>query len=259
MFNKSLNRSLEKSLVKHADTIQYLKIGWAPITRFLSHLTNLLRFEIYYIYFVRWSDLNYFENLSLPVLKTLKLVQVPTKILTNLIENTKGTLSEINVFCDSIVIIQAIYQNCPNLKYHLKLILVDDFKKLASEFESLLINCQLLDGLIIEIKDDKFNEFKWDEFFLTLAKSSPISLFKFKFNFFNFYNTIKLKDIKLFLDNWKDRNPILLKVCYSNNCNMTMKQQLQDLIENYKEIIRKYSFKYHPYTYDDDFEWVTSE
>jgi hypothetical protein len=257
MLNESFHKSLEESLIKHADTIQYLKIGWAPITKFLSYLTNLLRFEIYYIDFIKWNNLNYFENFSLPVLKTLKLVQVPTKILTNLIENTKETLSEINVCYDSVVIIQAIYQNCPNLKY-LKLTLIANFNTLISEFESLLANCQLLDGLILEIDEDINNEFKWDEFFLILAKSSPINLFKFKFNF---YNTIKLNDIKLFFDNWKDRNFILLSVGYSNYCNMHLRQQLQELIENYKAkgIVKKYSIKYCSYSFDDDFEWTTFE
>ena len=43
---------------------------------------------------LNWSD---FENVSLPVLKVLKVEWVPDKSLARLIENTKGYLAEINI------------------------------------------------------------------------------------------------------------------------------------------------------------------
>ncbi|CAB5185802.1 unnamed protein product [Rhizophagus irregularis] len=157
--------------------------------------------EFYFIDgYIKWNDSNYFENLSLPVLKFLKVAKVPSKVLAKLIENTKETLSEISTFYDDKILIKTIYQNCPNLKY-LKLTIFSNFNTLNSEIENLLINCKLLNGLIIEIDEDKNNEFNWDEFFKILIKSSSNNLFKFKFCFY--HNTIKLEDIKLFLDNWK--------------------------------------------------------
>src|SRR5204863_3398579 len=122
------------------------------------------------------------ENLSLPVLKILKAQLVPSKILANLIEHTKGYLTEISIHlqydADNNRLIQAIYQNsAENLKY-LKIRLTDD---IISEFESLLINCQNLNGLVIITGREKFD---WDILFETLTKSSPTSLFKFKFHFY---------------------------------------------------------------------------
>ena len=76
---------------------------------------------------------------------------------------------------------------------------------LISVFENLLINCQFLNGLIIET----FDFVGKCKLFEILTKSSPISLFKFKF--FS-YRTIKLEYLKLFFDNCKNRNPILLKL-----------------------------------------------
>jgi hypothetical protein len=152
-----------------------------------------------------------FENLSLPNLKTLKTKDVPSKSLTNLIENTKGKLTEINAYykdChNSKTFIQAIYQNCPNL-IHLKLILNNDLDLIISEFESLLINCQFLNELIIIGMHNNNEIFSWDKLFKVLVKSSPISLLKFKFSSIS---SVKLEDLILFFDNWKNRDPMLLK------------------------------------------------
>src|SRR6266496_3742757 len=87
-------KSLEESLIKHADTIKHLEMRWKPITRILSYLVNLLSLEIN---MTNWNEFNNLENLSLPILKILKAQEVPFRILTNLIENTKGHLSEISV------------------------------------------------------------------------------------------------------------------------------------------------------------------
>src|SRR5581483_1168706 len=92
----------------------------------------------------------------------------------------------------------------------------------TSEFENLLINCQLLTGLVIDIVYDFNNAFSWDKFFEILTKSSPISLFKFRFSS---SKIIKLEYLQSFFDNWKDRNPLLLEVSSKNY----MKQQLEDL------------------------------
>ncbi|CAB5387798.1 unnamed protein product [Rhizophagus irregularis] len=254
--DESIYKTLEESLIKHADTIQHLKIGWKPITRFLSHFTNLLSLEFYFIDgYIKWNDVKYFENLSLPVLKFLKVAKVPSKVLAKLIENTKETLSEISAFYDDKILIKTIYQNCPNLKY-LNLTIFSNFNTLNSEIENLLINCKLLNGLIIEIDEDKNNEFNWDEFFKILTKSSSNNLFKFKFCFY--HNTIKLENIKLFLDNWKDRNSLLLKLYIGNYYfKVKFKHQLENLIKDYKKkgIVRNYSIDFQSYSHIDEFEW----
>jgi hypothetical protein len=53
--NESFKKSLEESLIKHADTIQYLKIDWNPITGILSHLKNSLSLEIKVPYDINWK------------------------------------------------------------------------------------------------------------------------------------------------------------------------------------------------------------
>jgi hypothetical protein len=124
-YDDSLCKPIEKSLIKHANTIQYLRIEWIPITTFLSQFVNLSSLEFFVPIYVKWNDLdlNRFEKLSLPNLKTLRIGQIPSISITNLIKNTKGYLTEISILnVDNENLIQAIYQNCPKLKYlHLSL------------------------------------------------------------------------------------------------------------------------------------------
>ena len=258
--NESFNKSLEESLIKHADTIQYLRISWTPTTRILSYLANLLSLEINNEpYNTNWNDLNHLENLSLPILKILKARRVPFKILANLIENTKGHLSEISITyrkdcVDNKIPIKAIYQNCPNLRY-LKISLKNnDNSFISAEFENLLINCQFLSELVIDTMYVHNNAFKWDKLFEILTKSSPISLFKFKF--FSRL-VIELEFLKSFFDNWKNRNPILLKID-SDFMIREAKPQLEDLTEKYKAkgIIKQYLIDTDINIYEDDFEWI---
>ncbi|GBC05426.1 hypothetical protein RclHR1_06210011 [Rhizophagus clarus] len=255
--NESFYKSLEESLIKHADTVQYLSIGWNPTTRFLSYFVNLLYLEITKHYFINWNDPtwddpNYLKNLSLPILKILKVYRSPLNAIVNLINNTTENLSEISIHCNKNIdsdsckiLIQAIYQNCPNIRY-LKLSL--NSYLLISEFENLLINCHHLNGLIINIsKDFKFN---WNMLFQILTKSSTVSLFKFKF----FSMIFKLEDIKLFLENWKNRKPILLKI---NQYISEPDPELVNLIEQYKAkgVIKNCFFDPGEITYED-FEWI---
>ncbi|PKC14027.1 hypothetical protein RhiirA5_409904 [Rhizophagus irregularis] len=133
-----------------------------------------------------------------------------------------------------------IYQNCPNLKYFK---LSYNIELLISELENLLINCKFLNGLVID------NSYM-DELFILLTKSSPITLFKFEF----FTYWVNLKYIKLFLDNWKDRNPMLLKL---NIRDKEIKQQLEDLVKEYKVrgVIKKYSIGHSKININEDFNW----
>ena len=65
------------------------------------------------------------------------------------------------------------------------------------EFENLLNNCQYLSGLlIIIIGRTDTDVFDWDNLFEILTKSSPTSLFKFKF-----YSRFKPSKLESFFDN----------------------------------------------------------
>ncbi|GBB88703.1 hypothetical protein RclHR1_15270004 [Rhizophagus clarus] len=186
---------------------------------------------------------NYLENLSLHFLQILSASRVPVKTLTSLIENTNGNLIEIKIEyvshdgMNNKKIIQAIYQNCPNLKY-LKLLFRNSN---IIELENLLINCQHLVGLFVI--GSTADVFDWDKLFETLTRSSPISLFKFKFYS---YLPPKLESLKLFFDNWKNRHPMLLQVSRMKNT--------EDMVEKYKAegIIKKYK----NCLYGKDFAWT---
>ncbi|PKY50776.1 hypothetical protein RhiirA4_467422 [Rhizophagus irregularis] len=250
-------RPLEEALIKCADTIQYLKIDWKPVTKLFSHLVNLISLEIHAFCHKNW---NHLEKISLPHLKYLKAHYVPSKILASLIENTKGNLIEISIIYDQSDddegrLIHAIYQNCPNLNY-LKLSL---FSENFSEFENLLINCQILNGLEIFCVHD--NQINWKILFEILTRSTPISLFKFKFIYstFNSYLNIDLESLNLFLDNWKDRSSMLLQIFSSGSMlNVEQKQhllKLEDLLQKYKTkgVIKNYNTNNFG---SEDFEWI---
>ncbi|GBC13315.2 hypothetical protein GLOIN_2v1879650 [Rhizophagus irregularis DAOM 181602=DAOM 197198] len=136
------------------------------------------------------------ENLSTHFLQILRARRVSIKPLARLIENTSGYLTEFTInnegdnTLNNRIIIQAI---CKNLKY-LKLSL-----RSANilELEKLLINCQYLEGLYIL----KIDAIDWGNLFEILAKSSPSSLFKFKFCFS--CTKVEIESLKLFFDNWK--------------------------------------------------------
>ncbi|RIA84314.1 hypothetical protein C1645_784370 [Glomus cerebriforme] len=248
-------KTLEESLIKHADTIQYLKMGWEPVTKILSHFVNLLSLEIISYYNTNWSRL---ETVSIPVLKMLKTQNIPSYILASLIKNTKSQLSEISVQYsifdredkyykeDNNALIRSIYENCLNLKY-LKLSIKNDD---VLEFGKLLFKCQHLDGLII---NSAYREdLDWMKIFNKLTELSPASLYKFKFIF---NGDIELTTFKSFFDNWKDksRKPILLKIFYR----MTFTQNHINLFNRYMSdgIIKMFSYDPAEFFYDE-FEWT---
>jgi hypothetical protein len=54
--DESFYKTLEETSIKHANTLQYLKIDWKPMTRFLSYLVNLLSLEINVTKDINWND-----------------------------------------------------------------------------------------------------------------------------------------------------------------------------------------------------------
>ncbi|PKK63942.1 hypothetical protein RhiirC2_869524 [Rhizophagus irregularis] len=240
-------KALESSLILHSNSIQYFKMTKQPTTEFLSSLVNLKTLELDDSRYRSWKCLG---NVSLPYLQSLKTSRVPINVLIKLIENTNGYLTEIKIdrvrhdANNNKKIIQAIYQNCPMLKY-LKLLFINSN---LLELENLLIYCQYLKGLYIIFEDAWVNYFTidWNHLFKILTESSPIGLFKFKFYCFCIP---RLEALKLFFDNWKGKHPMLLQTTpLSNSC--------YDLIEKYKVegVIKKFSCSLHDLK-DDDFEW----
>ncbi|GBC05745.1 hypothetical protein RclHR1_00640033 [Rhizophagus clarus] len=168
--DKSFYKSIEKSLIKHVDTVQYLKISWTPVTRVLSFFVNLISLDIdsSYSNMAYWSN---FENVTFSVLKILKVRRVPSNFLTTLSKSTTENLSEICMHYDGIdskIIFKTIYQKCLNLKY-LQLSFVENNNLLIPELENLLIYCKLLNRLTIEVMNDTFDTFNWDKLFMMLA------------------------------------------------------------------------------------------
>ncbi|GES99310.1 hypothetical protein GLOIN_2v1765864 [Rhizophagus clarus] len=203
----SFGKVLENSLIKHSNTIQYFTAHRPISTEILSSLINLKGLELRGNFLTpeKWKNL---ENASLPSLQFLKLNGLPFNCIVSLIKNTSGSLVEIEL-CDYFYyseneykrIIQVIYQNCPNLKYFTFSPQVTDIL----ETEKLLITCQFLNGL--HIINRKYID--WDSLFKVLIKASPVRLYKF---YFEVNEPIKLESLKYFIDNWKGRRPILLKI-----------------------------------------------
>uniref|UniRef100_U9U4T0 Uncharacterized protein n=1 Tax=Rhizophagus irregularis (strain DAOM 181602 / DAOM 197198 / MUCL 43194) TaxID=747089 RepID=U9U4T0_RHIID len=128
--------------------------------------------------------------------------------------------------------------------------------------EKLLINCKDLMGLYFNFDNSYLNTYvHWDNFFETLAKSSPINLFRFKFQL---YEAPELKSLKLFFDNWKGRHPMLLQIIQDkDNLNfhaINTMRRYYDLIEKSKAegIVKKYDDNLNGITFKD-FEWIQSK
>ncbi|GBB83140.1 hypothetical protein RclHR1_00010022 [Rhizophagus clarus] len=245
--NESFFKILEISLIKHSNNVQYFKLTKQPITDILSSFVNLKRLELHDgFHYMPWNCL---MNISLPFLQVLKATGIPVKALTSLIENTNGHLNEINIedaVYDDInnkIFIQAIYKNCPNLKY-LKVLVKNNN---ILELEILLIKCQYLNGLFLLFDSQKISDSQKNsnDLFKILAKSSPTNLFKFKF-WFNF--NFKSDSLKLFFDNWKGRHPMLLQFPpndYYDSYNLMEKYKAEGIIKRYDNE-----------TYYEDFEWI---
>ncbi|PKY49356.1 hypothetical protein RhiirA4_545210 [Rhizophagus irregularis] len=226
--NESYHKILEESLIKCANTVQYLKIDWKPITNFLSYLVNLVSLKLSYFY----TNWNY--SVSLPLLKYLKANGVSSEVLASIIENTKGNLNEIIInyqhHHNDKRLIKAIYQHCPNLNY-LKLSLLNKDMDII-EFQNLLINCKFINILdIIGIGD-----FIWNELLIILTKYSPINLLKLKL-FCYLPNSNFIRSLKLFLDSRKNKSPIFLQIDSMRlweRQQQPMLQQLEHLLKEYK-------------------------
>jgi hypothetical protein len=244
----------ENSLIKHGKTIECIKIKEKPtITNIFSHFENLKILKVGYMKYYK-SLQDHLAVASLPFLQVLNAAYLPTNILTSLIEKTKGYLKEISLSylgyndTNNKRLIQTIYQNCPNLKYF-KLVISDSY---ISEFENLLVNCEYLDGLYITM-----DGIDWGKLFEILTRSSPTSLFKFKFCFEG--QKPESGSLDLFFYNWKGRHPMLLQTIpvyevHEYPCDENL--YYIDIIEKYKAegLVKKYDDDF--YGHFKDFEWI---
>jgi hypothetical protein len=145
IYDESFCRILGNSLTKHKNNIQHLKISKQPITQNLSKFTNLKSLELYDV------KCNSLENTCLSFLQIIAFKWVQVDYVINLIGNSGGSLTEISVDSkdhndiNNKRVIQAIYKNCPNLKYLNLPLNNNNFL----ELEKLLVNCQYLNGLCI--------------------------------------------------------------------------------------------------------------
>ncbi|PKC75318.1 hypothetical protein RhiirA1_448972 [Rhizophagus irregularis] len=161
--NDNLQVVLKDQLIKHADTIKLF------LTYFGEEILNL----------------------SLLILKILKVRLVSPNIVTNIvIENTNGNLSEISLVYDD-------YDHDDGIKY----------VKIVQIF-NILLKLSYKIGLFI----------------------SELEILLTSFQFY----LINLDHVKIFLNNWKDRNPMLLKLYNKNNFNDKINQQLEVLAKEYK-------------------------
>jgi hypothetical protein len=265
-YNDEALLNIEELLIRNAVTVQYLRIYWEPYAKFLSHFVNLKVLEMETPFLFRRKKMHHLEKTtslyhlkktSLPALKILKANLSQNIILIRLIESANIQLTAISIRYDRFseindirMLIQTIYQNCRILRY-IKVPIKDE---ILTEFERLLVSSQYLNGLVID------NEigFNYKSIFEILIRSSPSNLFKFKFVFEGMKLRLKLKSLESFLDNWKDRQPMLLQISLVNfiDENQWNMKRLNSIIEKYKAkgIIKKFDLSW--LSRFEDFEWV---
>ena len=134
------------------------------------------------------------------------------------------------------MLIQAIYQNCPDLKY-LQLLLNNNN---LLEFEKLLTSCQCLEGLVILSDAERTEGLVWDNLFKILSESSPANLYKFKVYLYTYYTMLNF--FTSFFDNWRGRHPMVLKRTATTYSNLISRGAYFSLINKYKAegIIEEY-------------------
>ncbi|CAG8647431.1 2238_t:CDS:2 [Rhizophagus irregularis] len=178
------------------------------------------------------------KKVFLPGLKVLIANTDSHKNLDRMIKITichllKITICNKNFISDSDYnrrLIQAIYQNCPNLRY-----------------------------LNMPIKEQNIPEFEI---------SSPISLYKFKI-YFNQEFGPNSETLKSFFDNWKDRHPMILQIHSMNFEDMEELKGLAKKYE-LKGIVQRCDFNcvcdyeefdwvevYLPYNDENDLDYLT--
>ncbi|CAB5394806.1 unnamed protein product [Rhizophagus irregularis] len=102
------------------------------------------------------------------------------------------------------------------------------------DFKQLLINCSLLEGIVI-YTDNLYLNYCGDELLNILKEFSPINLHKLELVYCKF----EIKSLDSFLNNWRNRRSLCL---YSINTEYNHIDKFNDMIELYKKegIIKKF-------------------
>ncbi|CAG8648253.1 10602_t:CDS:2 [Funneliformis caledonium] len=187
----------------------------------------------------------YYRNLSKSKYSNLQILitkNITHNIVEKIIEKTNGYLWKIDITndmhekIDHENFIKIIYQHCPNIK--LINILIHENKNLL-ELEQLLLNCQYLEGIVIESPpiyrslDERING---NELLEIITRSAPIGLHKIKV----YKNLeISLNSLITFFDNWRGRMPLYFHTIMSYS---KLNKDYLDIIEKYEKegILKEY-------------------
>ncbi|RIA92900.1 hypothetical protein C1645_820095 [Glomus cerebriforme] len=212
--NNNMNDRLliDQAIMKHSKTIIYLDLMIEKNLNFIndlfSKLFNLKKLILHGSLFYRLDLNEYFISSFHPInLQILQLCSLKFSTIIKIIQNTESNLQVIwldsNKY-DNInqpgQLINIISQHCPSLKY-LKIFLKDRY---LHNFKDLLINCSLLEGIII-YTDNLFLNYFGDELLNILINFTPMNLHKLDLNFCKF----KFESFISFLNNWKNRKELL--------------------------------------------------
>ncbi|RIA81262.1 hypothetical protein C1645_837297 [Glomus cerebriforme] len=145
-------------------------------------------------------------------LQILELINIPLRIITNIIQNTGGNLWRIKIritdFDCSKEYNSAIYKYCPYIKY--SSIILDNQN--LDELKDVLIRCKHLEALDVIVDYNKHYYGDHDKFLDLLIKLAPDGLYKFHMN----WEIFNIESLQLFFNNWKGRKTLQLYDHMSN-------------------------------------------
>ncbi|CAB4430531.1 unnamed protein product [Rhizophagus irregularis] len=230
-----------QAIMKHSTTINYLDLTIENNLNFINillpKLINLKKLILHGSLFYRLDLDKQFISSFYPKLQILQLCSISFSIIIKIIQNTEGNLQIIWLGSNKFEnvdqngqLIRTISQHCPNLKY-LKIFLKDYY---LEDFKQLLINCSLLEGIVI-YTDNLYLNYCGDELLNILKEYSPINLHKLELDYCKF----EIKSLDSFLNNWRNRRSLYL---YSVNTEYNHIDKFNDMIELYKKegIIKKF-------------------
>jgi hypothetical protein len=150
---------------------------------------------------MKYLTVTVYSKLQVLELYNIKDILIAIKI----IQNTGGDLQEIKIygtnhFHYSERYISTIYKYCPFIKYISFFINNDNL----NELEQLLINCQYLKAINVEILSCE--DFDSNKFLNLLVNLAPISLYKIRIS----RKIFTIDSLSSFFKNWKGRKTLYL-------------------------------------------------
>ncbi|RIA99407.1 hypothetical protein C1645_811429 [Glomus cerebriforme] len=251
-----------QSIIKHAYNIIYLSIiidkDIVFFNNLLPKLINLKSLSLDGYLFNKFDEQLNFSSSYYPKLQVLKLNSIYYSTAIKIIKKTDENCQIIwieNMKIDSKddfrQFIQIIFQYCPNLKY-VKIVLMEQD---LENFKKLLINCEYLEGIYIEIGGQYSITWPNYRLFDILIKYSPITLYKIQFH----YHKLDMVYLEFFFGKWKGRKSLHLYLCEtykrSNLFSYHINKRLIELIEKYKNenVIKNYEIN-KEFRFIEDYE-----